>query len=86
MPPPTIRQTKYGSTALLFAVKHSHTEASTYLVQVGADTSFVDDRGRSLLMWSSYTGNLPLIKLFVDAGLGIKTRDKSGKTAMQVCS
>jgi ankyrin repeat protein len=55
---------------------------AAFLLQHGAAVDATDPDGRTALIWAARAGDLETAQMLVDAGAGIKRRDRSYKTAM----
>ncbi|MCB1157831.1 MAG: ankyrin repeat domain-containing protein [Leptospiraceae bacterium] len=82
----------YRNTPLLIAVKHSNFEIARLLIDNKADANIQsrDNWGISNrwtpLMWAVHNKKRDLVKLLLHAGARVKTRDASGKNALQLAT
>ena len=64
-------------------MKHSATAAARVLLEAQAPCDTRDCDDRTLLMWAASCGNIEIMKLLIQRGVGIKAKDSYGRTAMQ---
>lgn len=71
IPPPT-------NAAYLAAIDAGNTQAVARLLQAGAPYDTEGDRYTSPPLYAVVMGRLPIIRLFLDAGTDINTREENG--------
>ncbi len=92
----TVNDKVDGFTALYAAVKYGHPEVAGYLIENGADKSFITPKpeyptisevtGRPLLHVASAAGHLPLARVLVSKGAVIDATDTRLQTALHLAA
>uniref|UniRef100_A0A6B2L0R6 Palmitoyltransferase n=1 Tax=Arcella intermedia TaxID=1963864 RepID=A0A6B2L0R6_9EUKA len=78
------RRDKRGYHALHHCVMYNHLEAAFYLLhEYHLDVEMTDDLGHTLLMWASYSGFVPMMRILLREHADVTKTDKDGKTALQ---
>ena len=77
----------YRRTPLHTAVKYKHVEVAKVLLEFGADVNAIYVQGDAPLhiALKSKQFNLDLIKLLIDNKANLKLKDRSGKSALEIC-
>ena len=80
-------QDGYRRTPLHTAVKYRHVEVAKVLLESGADVNAIYVQGDAPLhiALKSKQSNLELIKLLIDHKADLKLKDRSGKSALEIC-
>ena len=71
-----------NSTALYSAVLEKHADVVQVLIDAGADIETKNDKGRSLLLVASISGDLIIVTKLVKAGADERARDTEGNTCL----
>lgn len=76
---------KYGITALQQACKDGNLALANFLLERGADLSFVDSEGRTALHLASERGHLDIVSLLVNSACAdVNARNANGQKAVDV--
>jgi ankyrin repeat protein len=76
------RDSRFGSTALTWAVGRNHVQTVETLLRAGADPNIGDNAGRTPLMLSATRGNVDIVNLLLQAGAKIDAKDSGGNSVM----
>jgi ankyrin repeat protein len=71
-----------GSTALMFAIKHSNIEIAKYLIEHDANIHLRNRNGATLIMQAIYYNYPDLAKLLVEYGADLNAVSKNGISAL----
>ena len=73
-----------NSTALMKSTLfNKRASVSKMLIDVDkSNLNFIDDEGKTALIWSSVNNSKEVVQVFLDAGADSSIRDKNGRTAM----
>ena len=74
------------STTLFEAVKNKDLKAVQKFIENGADVNFKEDRGDTVLMLASATGQIDLVKYLVENGADVNLYEFRGSTAISEAS
>jgi ankyrin repeat protein len=67
---------------LMDAVAASNTEFALLLIDKGADISFADDEGVTILTQASFLGNIEVVRALLAAGANVTERNNEGVNAL----
>jgi hypothetical protein len=76
------REPKGGSTALLLAALHGHTEVAALLIEKGAELSSKNNDGFTPLHVASFFAHAKTVELLVKKGADINARGRRGETPL----
>lgn len=72
-----------SGSALMSIANDAHAlRGATRLLDAGADVNRLDANGRTVLMFASLDGNLPLVRLFLARGADSNRKAEQGETAL----
>jgi len=77
-------QDAYGWTALRYAVRGNHVEASSALIVLGANMNLASESGRTPLMSAAGNGLTAMVKLLLEAGADATVKNKAGQNAYDI--
>eukprot|EP00344_Euplotes_crassus_P011592 CAMPEP_0197006716 /NCGR_PEP_ID=MMETSP1380-20130617/36669_1 /TAXON_ID=5936 /ORGANISM="Euplotes crassus, Strain CT5" /LENGTH=143 /DNA_ID=CAMNT_0042426423 /DNA_START=226 /DNA_END=654 /DNA_ORIENTATION=+ len=69
-------------TPLYWAIEQKNTEIVTYLIDQGVNLEHKDSQNRSSIYWAASCGEIPNLKLLLDAGCDPNVQSKLGRTAL----
>jgi ankyrin repeat protein len=73
-----------GTTSLILAAFHGHSEAVKTLLQAGADVNAKDDRGVTALMAAAVNGQADTAETLLAGGADPDIRDNEGRTGLML--
>eukprot|EP00443_Scrippsiella_acuminata_P092420 CAMPEP_0115418384 /NCGR_PEP_ID=MMETSP0271-20121206/24635_1 /TAXON_ID=71861 /ORGANISM="Scrippsiella trochoidea, Strain CCMP3099" /LENGTH=318 /DNA_ID=CAMNT_0002842847 /DNA_START=17 /DNA_END=973 /DNA_ORIENTATION=- len=78
-------QDAYGWTALRYAVRSGHMDATLALIELGADVNLASKSGRCTPLMSAAGNGLPdMVKMLLKAGADHKAINNAGETAFRI--
>lgn len=73
---------RFGTSALLHAIKNGHYEALALLLYEGADVNMVDALGFTPLIFAVYVNDAKAAKILLDHEADVSFKDNKGYTAL----
>ena len=71
-----------GMTALYYSIEQRDTEVTKYLIDQKVNLDHRDLQNRSSIYWAASCGEIPNLKLLLDAGCDPNIKSKLGRTAL----
>jgi ankyrin repeat protein len=73
-------------SALHFAARNGHVEATQMLINLGADLNIVDEEGSTPAMLAILNGHYELASVLINAGTDVNIQDKFGRTVLFIAT